>query len=469
MQLAKKTVLTNSAMTTLGTSKRILEDAIIDLHRNDNDNWAIGDIKTTTRTISDANWHKCDGSFMTANLSNDIKNTLTRKNQVKIQGATALDTTAQNYWNHYSDDNYMIISTYYSQSSGGGWVKLFVYTRNSAGNIVANSQKTLRSWSNKYSVAFPYPIIKCGNYYYTVVRYDDEGSGGLNTRYWHLYYTTNPTGSWSSRLIWSGGDAMANFVGLYTNGSQVRLEISNRSYPASSRPLDPTVYTFSGDGSNITSTTYTTALDLGIGRDDEYNIYPVGDGKYEKMQSSFYKFYKSSFTSNWTQYTTPTWADAVYCVYYINGKYYGLFKKKNVNNTYIFAIANSYTAFSSTALTNLTYYEFTSTMDLYRHFGRTNAGIWTITRDTVTENDTTQYYTYFTLLTEYGMKRKLLVQPSSISLDSNYLYLITNQNTYTAVVHSEQNNFKNTFYFVGLSYPDMTDEPYDAYMKIATN
>lgn len=467
MQLAKKTVLTNNAMTRLGTSKRLLEDAIIDLHRNDNDNWAIGDIKATARSINDANWHKCDGGYMLANVSEDIKTTLIRQHQVKIQKVALLDTTQTSYRNYYSDDTYVIIHSVY-MSTSSSWDKLFIYTRDANGNIIANSQKTLRSYTNRYNDVFCGPIIKCGNYYYTISQFDDEDSGGLNARYWILYYTTNPAGSWASRTIWSGGNSFGYLFGFYTNDSQVRLELGSSSSGSSSNPREVTVYTFSGDGSNITSSTYSLTSDPGNGRSDEYNVYPVGDGKYARMQSSWYKWYKSSFTANWTQYTTPSWASYVYGIYYINGKYYGLFSEKNVDNSYIFAVANSYTAFSSTALDNLQYYRFNSYTDLYRHYGRTNAGIWTLIDERITVDSTTTFNTYFVILTENGMKRKLLHSGSDRFLN-NYGKMFPKQNSHTVIAHATGSSLQNYFYFIGMSYPDMTNEPYDAYMKIATN
>ena len=468
MQLAKKTVLTNNAMTKLGTSKRLLEDAIIDLHKNDNDNWAIGDIKATARQINDANWHKCDGSYMLANVSENIKTTLIRQHQVKMQKVELLDTTQTQYRTYYSDDNYVIIHSVY-MSSSSGWDKLFIYTRDANGNIVANSQKTLRSYSNKYDYVLCCPIIKCGNYYYTTSMFKDSDSDGLNARYWILYYTTNPAGSWASRTVWSGGSSFGYLYGLYTNGSQVRLELSSHSSGSSSNPKNVTVYTFSGNGSNITSSTYSLTSSPGYGWDDESNVYPVGDGKYEKMQpNSSYKYYKSSFTANWTQYTTPSWADVVYGIYYINGKYYGLFSEKNVDNSFIFAVANSYTAFSSTALANLQYYKFNSYTSLYEHYGRTNAGIWALIDERIVVNSTTTFNTYFVIFTENGMKRKLLHSGNDGFLN-NYGHMYPKQNSHTVIAHSQGSSLQNYFYFIGMSYPDMTNESYDAYMKIATN
>lgn len=473
MQLAKKTVLTNSAMTTLGTSQRILEDAIIDLHKNDNDNWAIGDIKNTTRAINDPNWHKCDGSYMMANVPNDIKNTLVRKHQVKLTTAVMQDTNPASNWNYYSDANYVIVASSYSITNAGGWVKLFIYTRDATtGLLVANSQKTLRSWGDKYSMAWPGPIIKCGNYYYVVVRYDDDDSEGLEQRYWHLYYTTNPTGTWSARQVWSGGNQMAYLWGLYTNGSTARLELCSSNSGSSGVARTVTVYTFSGDTSNITSSTYNCQVNTHSGMSGMYdynNTYPLGDGKYVKcyMGLSGQIVYKSSFTSGWSSLALPSWAYSWLTAAYVNGKYYGIFKKSNAGNdyTYYFVIANSLTAFASSTLANLTYYTFTNKSSNWRFWGRTNAGIWGLIQESEVVDSITVHYTYLAVFTEDGIKKHLI---NNVSWGTNEAGK-ANDGTYTAVLHCTLSDYKNNFYFISLAYPDMSDQPYDAYMKIATN
>ena len=471
MQIAKKTVLTNTARTTLGISARTVEDALLELHKNDNDNFAIGDIKNTTRVINDANWHKCDGSYLLTNVSTDIKNTLTRQNQIKLSTGIMQDTNGTN-WTYYSDSSYVIIGSSYSITNAGGWAKLFVYTRNEAGDIVANSQKTLRSWGDKYSMAWPGPIIKCGSYYYTVVKYDDEDSEGLDTRYWHLYYTTNPTGTWSSRQIWSGGDSNRYLNGLYTNGSTVRLEISSYNNASASNPKAVTVYTFSGDTSNITSSSYNITISINdVTHNDEYNIYPMGDGKYFRLVSSFGRLtYKSSFTAtSWTQVDPPSWANAIWGVYYMNGKYYAIFEKDNGSNpyTFVFAWASSLNTLLTSTEANLSHIEWVSYAQPARCYGFANSVIWSIAEDRTTVESTTTYKVYLIALTENGIK-KLLVDDTH-TWRNNYTYLITNSSNYTAVLHNTSSDLRNSFYFIGLSYPDMTNEPYDAYMKIATN
>lgn len=472
MQLAKKTVLTNTAMTTLGTSKRLLEDAIIDLHRNDNDNWAIGDIKNTVRTISDSNWHKCDGNYITGNISDDIKNNLLVQNQIKAQSVVMQDTSATR-WQYYSDDSYVIICAAYQASGGSGWTKLFVYTRDANGNIIANSQKTLRTVSYSRYTTLAGPIIKCGNYYYCLYYYViEDGDGDITNCYWYLAYTTNPTGTWSQRALYTGqyNSGRRYLLGMYTNGSQVRADLSYYSSGSSSNPREVTVYTFSGDGSNATTSTYswsdsnTSAL---IAPTSDYNIYPVGDGKFVQLRSL--PSYKSSFTANWSTLTVPSWAYSWRALYYINGKYWGIFKRYSSTSDYNFyvAYASTLSALTSTAIADLPHWEINTGLYLYssyEFYGRTNNALWMIVPESTTVDSTTTWKTYLYSFTEAGLKKTLLANVNW----GSYISGGTN-GSYTAIAHNTDTSYRNNFYFIGVTYPDMTNEPYSAYMKIATN
>ena len=473
MQLAKKTVLTNNAMTKLGTSKRLLEDAIIDLHKNDNDNWAVGDIKTTSRTITDSNWHKCDGNYALGNLSNNIRDNLLMHNQIKMQKIAMLDTSATDRWHYYCDDNYVIICAAYQASGGSGWTKLFVYTRDANGNVVANSQKTLRTVSYSRYDTYAGPIVKCGSYYYCLYYYAiNDGDGSNDNSYWYLAYTTNPTGTWSQRTLYAGQyrSGIRYLLGMYTNGSQVRVDLSANSSGRSSNPPEVTVYTFSGDGSNATTSTYSwsnTNTTATTNLDPSYNIYPVGDGKFVQLRSL--PAYKSSFTANWSTLTTPSWASSWRALYYINGKYWGIFVRSSSSSDYGFyvAYASTLSALTSTALANLPHWEIDTGRYLYstyEFYGRTNSALWMIVPESITVDSTTISKTYLYSFTENGLKKILL----SDDYWGSYVTGAAN-GAYAAVAHSDDSSYKNNFYFIGAAYPDMTNEPYDAYMKIATN
>ena len=176
MQIAKKTVLTNTARTTLGVSARTVEDALLELHKNDNDNFAIGDVKLSARTISDANWKKCDGSFLRTAVSADVRKNLTQNTSFKGIIATGSDSVAGSM---YTDDNYVIIANAggpSSSASGTRYASLTIYTIGSNGALTLNSTKTLGSTTlenRSYQVG---TILKCGSYYYVIWRFLNDAS-----------------------------------------------------------------------------------------------------------------------------------------------------------------------------------------------------------------------------------------------------------------------------------------------------
>lgn len=454
MNLAKKTVITNSAKSTLGVTAQNVEDVMIQLHKNDVDNFAIGDIKPTVRTITSSNWHLCDGSFLRGNLSNDIKNGLTKRFQFKVQKSALQDTVPTN-WTYYADDGYVIINSQYL-ASGNRLVKLQVYTRNSAGEVVANSSKTLySSTSSRYSCRIG-PVLKCGSYYYALyyVSHDDS-EGDRDDLTWYIAYTTNPTGTWSTKAVTPANINCINLVGFYTNGSSVRLEICDYSTFSTSRTVY--VYTFSGNTGNITSSTYSNSVDIPTGYSDETNTRAVGNGTYIKRGSTSGIYYKSSFTAGWQLLAKPSWASMWVWAYYINGKFIGIFGRNSEKA--IAVIADSITAFSNTSLANLTYYELPNTTVPYA-LGATSSGILYI--DSFNNDGTNRVH--LVLVTEEGVKYKPIDTVSFGQPEGNVVSA-----SYTAVFHSAEPSYKTNFYFVGLQYPDMSNEPFNAYMKIATN
>ena len=166
MQLAKKTVITNSAKSALGVTSQDLEGAILELHKNDNDNFAIGDVKLSGRTISDANWKLCDGSFLHTSVPTDVRKNLMVNASFKSSEVTGSDTNSKCF---YADDNYLFVASannISSTTSGTRYVKLAVYTIGANGALSLNSTKTIASTTTTKRNYYVGNIIKCGNYYY---------------------------------------------------------------------------------------------------------------------------------------------------------------------------------------------------------------------------------------------------------------------------------------------------------------
>lgn len=363
MQIAKKTVLTNTARTTLGINARSVEDALLELHKNDNDNFAIGDIKLSSRTISDTNWKKCDGSFLRTALSSDIRKNLF---QTASFAAKNFSTNPTNVETLYADDTYLITSYTVNPgttTSGTRAVYLQIFTRNSAGNPVLNSTKTIASTSTVRIRYDSGDIVKAGNYYYFIYRYYHIAADDSDDQTIYVAYTTSPTGTWTNKTlvannVVASGRTYYNYLGAYASGSNVRADFIDKTNGSSATV---TSLAFTTTVSNITTTTQTSAPAMTYSNwgssHERYKIHSDnGNRCFREGPSYQYLTYKSSFTANWQNLTSPSWAQSLNIpwigYYYIDSVHWGVFDKQGQT---IIVGANSLSDLQNLARTSLPY------------------------------------------------------------------------------------------------------------------
>lgn len=357
MNLAKKTVLTNIAQNALNIDARNVEDALIELHKNDNDKFAMGDVKLSARDISDTNWIKCDGSPLTSMPESTVRKNLINGNSFSNQTISVSGYTISNSGeNVYIDDNYMIVPAV--QTSGGNIsVVLLVYTRNN-GLFTFSGAKVL--WTHVQSGTqgnyggIVKSIIKCGAYYYAIWKwwlYTDSAQ----TVNWYASYTTNPTSTWTNvEIVSKGTTQSANYLYLLsadTDNSSIKISICGNS-----TANGITIYTGTGTLSNLVETTQTTSTSINIS--DTVKSIPTGIAQgsmsaHGNVGGWNTVIYKDSFNGNWQILTRPaSWARAFYNVFYIDSRWWGLYSS---NETGLFVvIADSLAELSTGTLSNLT-------------------------------------------------------------------------------------------------------------------
>lgn len=259
----------------------------------------VGDILSTPRTVTDSSYMLCDGRKI-INPSTGIQQAALLNGELTSKmasmGMSAQAATRAIFY----DGKYMILVGNYSNTSyqSSGYPFADCWTKNSNGTFTYNGRKVLISLATCGGPSSGINVngssgavcIKCGNYYYIALVTSD------NTLY--VCYTTNPASSWSYRQvdISTNGISRPYYPSLYTDGSNVRLDVFDRTSGA----YKIHTFQFNGDVSNIsyigvtyTSSNTTNPLTEGILRVGSYYV----SGDYLGSSDKFYK----TFTGNWTK------------------------------------------------------------------------------------------------------------------------------------------------------------------------
>lgn len=257
----------------------------------------VGDIITTHRTITDANYQFCDGS-MIANPSNDMIDTALARGEFALGSAPSSTGVyiTKNSGPFYDGKYYLRPGT-----DSNSYPVVEVWTRGNNGIFTKNGLKTIMSKAVSTPLEYAHQtsaIVKCGNYYYYAFSTTDGKA--------YIAYTTNPAGAWSTRevdLTLSGAtfynrDFMSR---LYTNDSTVRLLVVWRDQSNSNLYYFVT-YEFSGDTSNLAYIkTQNFSIAGSYGSDSSLphrGILRIGN--YYVIGGYGDNFVYSTFTGNWT-------------------------------------------------------------------------------------------------------------------------------------------------------------------------
>lgn len=208
----------------------------------------VGEIISTTRTISNSTYQYCDGSMIANPTQAIIDNAIARKQFAMGPAPSSTGTSMYKFSGPFYDGTYFIAP---GAQASTQYPSVEVWTRGSNGVFTKNGFKVLVSEAIYHPADYNNcgsPVAKCGGYYYYVFN-----TTGPKT---YVAYTTNPAGTWSVRQVdlSLAGVTINNdsfYSAIYTNDSKVRIVVTTR--PEGTGYIYCFInYEFSGDVSNIT-------------------------------------------------------------------------------------------------------------------------------------------------------------------------------------------------------------------------